>query len=133
MQIEIDNASDQAILSALREGKVRQAAGLLVRNHGNTVYNVCRSLVSDPELAEDATQQVFHRAFSELGSIQGTSSPRVWLIGIAQGCCAEALKAHAASDDDELPPLDPTAAAEVGSWRLSESLQRRLEMLVSSL
>jgi DNA-directed RNA polymerase specialized sigma24 family protein len=130
MQIEIDSASDQAILSALREAKVRQAAGLLVRYYGNSVYNVCRSLVTDNELSEDLTQETFRRAFSELGSIQGSSSPRSWLIGIAQRACAAALEAVA---DPELPELEPMTTADTGSWRISESLQRRLEALASAL
>ena len=133
MQIQIDSASDQAILSALREGKVRHAAGLLVSYHGNTIYNVCRSLVADPELAEDLTQESFRRAFSRLEGIQGTSSPRSWLVGIAQQCCAEAVERVSAPESAELPDVDPLAAADTGSWRISESLQRRLEVLASAL
>lgn len=132
MEIRIDSPSDQAILSALREGKLRQAAGLLVRYHGNTIYNVCRTLVTDPELAEDLTQESFRRAFAGLSGIQGSASPRSWLVGIAQSCCAEALQAVSSPEAAELPEIEP-AGLDSGVWRISESLQRRLEVLAAAL
>jgi DNA-directed RNA polymerase specialized sigma24 family protein len=133
MQLEIDNASDQTILSALREGKPRQAAGLLISYHGNTVFNVCRSMVVDPELAEDLTQETFRRAFGGLLGIQGSSSPRAWLVGLAQQCCSEAAGTASRPDVADLPPFDQMASADAPGWRISESLQRRLEVLASSL
>jgi DNA-directed RNA polymerase specialized sigma24 family protein len=131
MEIQIDTAADQAILSALREGKGRQAAGLLVRYYGNTVFNVCRSLIGVAEQAEDLTQETFRRAFSGLLGIVGQVSPRAWLIGVAQQCCGEHARQVATAAGEDHPAEETQADA--APWRISESLQRRLEMLASAL
>jgi DNA-directed RNA polymerase specialized sigma24 family protein len=131
MEIQIDTAADQNILSALREGKHRQAAGLLVRYYGNTIFGVCRSMVAQVEQAEDLAQESFRRAFSALEGIQGHPSPRAWLMNVAQQCCADHLQ-RLVGVEDELPGIDREALGEA-PWRISESLQRRLEVLASSL
>ena len=131
MEIQIDTVADQNILSALREGKHRQAASLLVRYYGNTIFGVCRSMVPQVEQAEDLTQESFRRAFSALGGIQGHPSPRAWLMNVAQRCCADHLKQFVGVDE-ELPGLERDTAVEA-NWRISESLQRRLEVLASAL
>jgi DNA-directed RNA polymerase specialized sigma24 family protein len=130
MEIQIDSAPDQSILTALREGKRRQAGTLMVRYYGNTVFNVCRTMVPTLEQAEDLTQESFTRAFSDLGGIQGSPSPRVWLMNLAQACCASHLEQYSAAAEELPPPPAPDATT---SFRISESLQRRLEMLASSL
>ena len=143
MEIQIDTVADQNILSALREGKHRQAASLLVRYYGNTVFGVCRSMVPQVEQAEDLTQESFRRVFSALGGIQGHPSPRAWLMNVAQRCCADHLKQFvgvgepegrtgaSCAPEDELPSLDRDVVE--ANWRISESLQRRLEVLASAL
>jgi DNA-directed RNA polymerase specialized sigma24 family protein len=132
MQIEIDSPSEQAILTALREGKNRHAAGLLVSYHGNTIYNLCRSLVGDAEQAEDLTQEAFRRALARLDGLLSAPSPRSWLVGVAQQCCSEALQAVSSQEAAELPDFDPMGT-DPGIWRISDSLKRRLEMLASAL
>jgi DNA-directed RNA polymerase specialized sigma24 family protein len=132
MQIQIDNPSEQAILTALREGKNRHAAGLLIAYHGNSIYNVCRSLIADAEQAEDLTQEVFRRAFARLDGLLSAPSPRIWLAGIAQQCCSEAVQVVSSPAAAELPEFDPLGT-DLGNWRISDSLKRRLEMLASAL
>jgi DNA-directed RNA polymerase specialized sigma24 family protein len=132
MEIQIDSAADQSILSALREGKHRQAASLLVRYYGNTVFCLCRTMVPQVDEAEDLTQESFRSAFSALGGIQGHPSPRAWLMKVAQRCCADHLKQYVGVQE-ELPSLDREVPAEAANWRISESLQRRLEVLASAL
>ncbi len=103
MEIQIDSAADQSILTALREGKRRQAGQLLVRYYGNLVFNVCRTLVPTLEEAEDLTQASFTRAFSDLGGIQGSMTPRIWLMNVAQACCASHLESAAGAEELPLP------------------------------
>lgn len=129
MEIRIDSAADQSILNALRQGQRRQAGQLLVRYYGNMVFNVCRTLVPTLEQAEDLTQASFTRAFTDLGGIQGSPSARVWLMNVAQRCCADHL-AELGEAADELPQAVSDSSS---GYRISESLQRRLEMLATSL
>jgi DNA-directed RNA polymerase specialized sigma24 family protein len=133
MEIHIDSAEDQAVLSAIRERRYRQAAAILIRYYGNSVFNVCRSLIPELEIAEDLTQQSFSRAFSSLSGIQGQTSLRVWLMNVAQRCCADYLHQEANAGCGEMPPIDLQAASEIGAWSIRESLQRRLEVLAQAL
>jgi len=135
MEIQNDSAADQAILAALREGNSRQAAKLMAHYYGGSVFNVCRSLVVDPDQAEDLTQASFSRAFSSLDSIriQGQVSPRVWLMNVAQECCATYLRQEVCPEDVDVAIPDPQVVGNQSSWKISESLERRLEILASAL
>lgn len=131
MEIQLDTATDQSILSALRQGDARRAASMLVRYYGNSIFGLCRTLVNDLEQAEDLTQESFARAFSRMNGIQGAPSVRGWLMGVTQQCCAERLEPSGCPQDGEASCS--SQAAERAGWKISESLQRRLEVLASSL
>jgi DNA-directed RNA polymerase specialized sigma24 family protein len=140
MQLEIDSAAEQSILSALREGNKRQVASLLIRYYGNAVYSLCWGQVLHFETAEDLTHDAFRRAFTSLGDFHGERSARGWLIAIARECCMDYLK-HSPqgreSRDRALEAEGGSAGSAEGSIgelkRVSDSLQRRLEALASAL
>jgi DNA-directed RNA polymerase specialized sigma24 family protein len=119
MELRIDAADEQTILSALREGDLRRAARLMVRSHGLAVFERCFQVVGDAATAEDLTQASFARAFALLGGFRGELSSRQWLLGIAERCAREHDTRSAAPDK---PPE-----------RVSESLLRRLEVLAAAL
>jgi DNA-directed RNA polymerase specialized sigma24 family protein len=121
MELRIDPASDQAILSALRSGQVREAARLMVQTHGVAVFQVCLAMTGELELAEDLTQASFARAFALLRGFGGEMTIRQWLEGIARRCCAEQS------------PDAPGEVAPDGALVVSESLRRRLEVLAAAM
>src|SRR5690349_20515187 len=111
------NASDETTalaLAARRGDAVAQAA--FVRATQTDVWRFCAALV-DPGVADDLTQDTFLRAFKALGTIEGRSSARTWLLGIARRACADHLRAVvrrrrldarlAAQATTELPVPDP--------------------------
>jgi len=122
MELRIDPASDQAILSALRSGQVREAARLMVQSHGVAVFQVCHAMTGELELAEDLTQASFARAFALLRGFGGEMTIRQWLEGIARRCCAE-----------QAPDAPPGEVASDGTLVVSESLRRRLEVLAAAM
>jgi DNA-directed RNA polymerase specialized sigma24 family protein len=127
MELRIDSAADQNILSALREGDRRQAARLMVLYHGVAVYEQCLALVQEQEAAEDLTQATFKRAFADLSQLLGESSPRDWLLEVARTCSNEHLGARQ-------PDGQPSRTAQEGErLSISESLRRRLEVLASAV
>jgi DNA-directed RNA polymerase specialized sigma24 family protein len=132
MDIEIDSAPDQAILSTLREGKLRQAAGLMVRHHATTVYGVCQRLIPDPEQAEELTHQTFSAAFAALAGFRQQRSPREWLVQLAERLCRESLADSAGAGAGE-PTAEEPGFRHPGTRRITDSLQRRLEVLATSL
>lgn len=133
MEIEIDSAEDQAILSALRTKEHRQAARLMVRYYGNAVFNFCLAQVSDQTLAEDLTQTSFSKAFAQLDQFKGQDSPRSWLMWMAGEVCLEHVEgADLAQGEDDLSTVELDAGL-LEPQKISESLRRRLEVLASAL
>ena len=59
----------------------------LYTEHSRAIYYLCLRLLSDPEKAEDATHDVFLKAFRKLDQFRGESSPRTWLYRIAINHC----------------------------------------------
>ncbi|MBO4209229.1 sigma-70 family RNA polymerase sigma factor [Micromonospora echinofusca] len=75
---------------AARDGDpVAQAA--FVRGTQAEVWRFAAALV-DPDSADDLTQETYLRAFRALGSFEGRSSARTWLLGITRRVCADHLR-----------------------------------------
>jgi len=129
MELRIDSAADQNILSALREGDRRQAARLMVLYYGVAVYEQCLALVQDQEAAEDLTQDAFTRAFADLSRFLGERSPRDWLLEVARACSSERLGSRQPDGDQDTS----TTGQEGERLSISESLRRRLEVLASAV
>jgi RNA polymerase sigma-70 factor (ECF subfamily) len=129
MELRIDSAADQNILSALREGDRRQAARLMVLYYSVAVYERCLALVQEQEVAEDLTQAAFTRAFADLSQFLGERSPRDWLLEVARTCSNERPGSRQPDGD-----LDPSTTGQEGErLSISESLRRRLEVLASAV
>ena len=65
-----------------REGDA-EAFDDLFRHYQTYIYHICLGLLSDPEEAEDATQETFLRFFQNLRQFRGQSSLTTWLYRIA--------------------------------------------------
>ena len=59
----------------------------LYTEHSRAIYYLCLRLLSDPDRAEDATHDVFLKAFRKLSQFRGESSWRTWLYRIAINHC----------------------------------------------
>ncbi len=68
----------------IERGSHREAASWLVHHHGREVLGMCRAMLRDQHAAEDATQDVFSRAFLGIRSYRGEAQPRSWLLRIAK-------------------------------------------------
>ncbi len=64
----------------------------LYRCHAASVYARCRYLLRDETEAEDAMQEVFARALSNLQRFRGEASPLTWLMRIATHHCLNRLR-----------------------------------------
>jgi RNA polymerase sigma-70 factor (ECF subfamily) len=63
------------------------AFGEVYTEHSRAIYYLCLRMLSDPEKAEDATHDVFLKAFRKLSQFRGESSWRTWLYRIAINHC----------------------------------------------
>ena len=85
----------------------------LYREYFTPVYRYTLSLVHDPDMAEEITQETFFRALKKINDYRGEASLKVWLCQIARNLSFDSLKrqskitALTKNDDDsndyELP------------------------------
>ncbi len=108
-QQEFGDADERLVLAAQR-GELASFNALVVR-HERAVFNVCLRLLRDPGLAEDATQDTFIRAWTNIDSFRGGVA-RAWFLRIATNRSYDVLRARirrsADSLDAELVELEPT-------------------------
>jgi RNA polymerase sigma-70 factor (ECF subfamily) len=99
-----ESAADDLALVRRTLGGGREAFDALVRRHQRSVYAVVRGILrSDPD-AEDATQDVFLRAFRYLPSYDPSRSFEGWLMAIAVNQARSARRTRRSE-----APLDPAA------------------------
>jgi RNA polymerase sigma factor (sigma-70 family) len=75
------DVEDQALVVRARAGD-RTALEELVRYHQGWIYNLALRMLSHPQDAEDATQEILIKALTHLSSFEGRSSFRTWLYRI---------------------------------------------------
>ena len=85
----------------------------LYREYFTPVYRYTLSLVHDPDMAEEITQETFFRALKKINDYRGEASLKVWLCRIARNLSFDSLKRQSKttaltkhddeSDDYELP------------------------------
>ena len=64
----------------------------LYREYFTPVYRYAFSLVHDPDLAEEITQETFFRALRKIDDYRGEASLKVWLCQIAKNLCFDSAK-----------------------------------------
>lgn len=65
----------------------------LIDQHGDGILRLCLMYLGDRQLAEDAFQETFLRAWKHLPQFRGDSSPKTWLTRIAMNICRSTLRA----------------------------------------
>ena len=75
------DVEDAALVARARAGE-REALEDLVRRHQAWIYNIAVRMLSHPQDAEDATQEILIKALTALSSFEGRSSFRTWLYRI---------------------------------------------------
>lgn len=113
MVIVFEVSETELILKA-RDGD-RNAFNELVRIHAQGVMNVIYRMCGDAQIAEDAAQETFIRAWSHLGSFRVDSSLRNWLYRIALNTATDMLRKEKhilPNDVEELSLADPRLGPE---------------------
>jgi RNA polymerase sigma-70 factor (ECF subfamily) len=81
--LTLEQASDEALLAALRNGGQGEI-GQLFRRHARTIHGVGKRILRDPAEADDLVQEVFLYVLRKYGLFDSSKgSARSWLIQIA--------------------------------------------------
>lgn len=91
----------EAVAPVLPESEFEE----LYRQHNRAIYYLALRMLGDPQKAEDATHDVFLRAFRKMNQFRGESSWRTWLYRIAINHCRNLRQAwqdrHVFSNADD--------------------------------
>ena len=85
------NYTDEQLAARTLAGDRGAFRALVDRNY-TTVYRLCRSVLHHSEDAEDATQEVFLRAYHSLGQFHGRGSFHGWLRRLTVNYCLNRLQ-----------------------------------------
>lgn len=64
----------------------------LIDLYGDDILRLCIAYLGDRQLAEDAFQDTFVKAWKHLGDFRGDSSEKTWLCHIAVNTCRDMLR-----------------------------------------
>ena len=82
---------EQVIIAAARRGEAR-AFVQLVQRYQTPVYNLAYRLLDDAAEADDAAQETFVRAYTQLGRFDTRQPFGRWLMSIATHYCIDRLR-----------------------------------------
>jgi len=80
-------AASQAVASGAPEQWASAELAELYAEHSRAIYYLALRFLGDPQQAEDATHDVFLKAFRRLDQFRGDASLRTWLYRIAINHC----------------------------------------------
>jgi RNA polymerase sigma factor (sigma-70 family) len=127
-----EGTSDQVLLEQFVSRRDEGAFAALLERHGSMVFGVCRRILQDEHLAEDAFQATFLVLARKASSICKQHSVASWLHGVA---LRVARKANAEAmhlkqpDARNTGALAPDPQAEVSWHEMQEILDDELEQL----
>ncbi len=83
---------EQALIAAAQRGSL-PAFNQLILHYQGLAYNVAYRILGDPDLAADATQDGFIKAFQKVDQYRGGSF-KAWMLRIVTNTCYDALRAR---------------------------------------
>ena len=125
---------DEVLVTEARAGDGGAFDILLTRHHA-AVFRVTVAILHDEDLAHDATQEAFIKAFRSLDRFRGDSAFKTWLISIAGNEARGLLrkrKRRRESDLDDAPPpvtVDPDVTERLTVEDRAQRIRRELETL----
>ncbi len=105
-------ASDDTLLASFALGDP-DAATAFIRRYQGRVYGLARSMVGDPDLAEDVAQEAFLRAWRYAPAYDSRrGSVHTWLLVITRSLAIDAMRLRRAQpvDPEVLTSLDARTA-----------------------
>jgi RNA polymerase sigma factor (sigma-70 family) len=104
---------DRGVRRKFRDGDP-EAVRIVYRSYGRLVYAVAYRVLGDGELAEDATQQTFLKAWRAAGSLDEDREMGPWLATIARRAAIDVHRGEARRADsiESVAPADPALTSQ---------------------
>lgn len=80
---------NQAVGEAL---DLEESMTRIIQTHGSALLRMCYVYLKDRDLAQDAVQDTFLKAFRRLHTLQDKDSEQAWLMRIAINTCKDYLR-----------------------------------------
>ena len=123
--------SEQELIESAARGE-RGASQALYERYAPRVYAVVRRIAGDGDVAEDAAQEAWIRAFRALPQFRGDARFSTWLHRIAVNSALQVLRGRGQMlEDHPLPPEELPAEGETGPG--DPLAKRRLEAALDRL
>lgn len=88
----MQHLEEEAQWIAATLGGNQPAFAQLVERYTGAVYNLCYRMLSNQQDAEDASQEIFVRAYTRLNSFDRNRRFSTWLLSIASNYCIDRLR-----------------------------------------
>ena len=111
-EIFVDSMSEKAAAAVAKETIEFEEAFSL---HHRTVFRAARSVVQDPGLAEDVTQEVFIKLYKHLDTISDQEMLRPWLIRVALNEAKNTLRTKIRANNRDENYVKDTVESSVSS------------------
>ncbi len=93
MPTNLKNLSDEELVYLFRSKQTTEALGVLYARYSHLVYGVSMKYLKNPELAKDATMQVFEKLLTDLHK-HDVQLFKAWLYRVAQNHCLMQLRSN---------------------------------------
>ena len=100
---------ERELIQRILSGDTDAYAGI-VRDYQSKVTGLCLSFLRDATQAEDASQEIFLKAYQALRSFQGNSSFSTWLYRIASNHCKDLLRQRSRQKTESFEALVESGA-----------------------
>lgn len=111
----------------------REAFDEIMRLHEDRVFSVCLRIMTDREMALDATQDTFLTVFRKAAQFEGKSALGTWIYRIAVNTCYDHLRKAKRRRSETIPdnfdPRDPSAEEALDSAGMRPEIQQALDQL----
>lgn len=103
----------------------------IVEHYQTPVFNLCYRMLGEPELAEDAAQETFLRAYRYISRYDSNRPFATWLLSIAAHYCIDRLRRRKfgfiSLDDEPEDDEKPFELADAGAINPEQEAVRREE------
>ena len=125
----LQEISDEQLVREFKKGNL-EAFDHFVQKHQDRVYRLTCLWLRNGDQAEDATQEVFLRAFKGLRGFRFGASPFTWLYRTAKHVCSEYNRKQVFEDLDESTQVSGNRPdLKLNQKQIAEEIRNRVDSL----